>query len=142
METGQQTTKTFIWSMFGADFIETFERFNKLALVRGVHVSNLLTDLVQHYVALRDIKGTLVSEIELLKELQKRDISVSRVTLRNYRLSRKLVWNNHPVFFTDGRNVCYHLEHCIEFFEDRKGRRKYSSVGSSYSIPNTVENSS
>ena len=118
----QQNTKTFIWSMFGADFIAQFERFNKLALVEGVHVTNLLSDLVKNHVETKDIPGTLVDEKQLLDELDKRQLSVSRVTLRNYRINEKLVKDGKPIFFTDGRNICYHLEDCLDFFIIRKNR--------------------
>jgi hypothetical protein len=116
----QQNTKTFIWGMVGADFIEKFERFNKLALVKGKHVTNLLSELVLDHVENQDIEGTLVDEKQLLDELQKADLSVSRVTLRNYRINDKLVRNGKPIYFTDGRNICYHLEHCLEFFRNKK----------------------
>lgn len=116
----QQNTKTFIWSMFDSDFIERFERFNKLALVKGVHVTQLLSNLVLGHIKESDIPGTLVDEKELLDALQKENISVSRVTLRNYRTRGKLVKDEKPIYFTDGRNVCYHLEDCLEFFRNRK----------------------
>lgn len=116
----QQSTKTFIWSMFDSDFIARFERFNKLALVEGVHVTKLLSDLVLGHIKVADIPGTLVDEKELLDALQKENISVSRVTLRNYRTREKLVKDGKPIYFTDGRNVCYHLEDCLEFFRNRK----------------------
>lgn len=121
----QPNTKTFIWSMFGSDFVQQFERFNMLALVKGVHVTKLLSDLVEDHVKTQDFPGTLVDEKHLLEELQKANISVSRVTLRNYRINGKLVVddgseNGLPISFTDGRNICYHLEKCLEFFRNRK----------------------
>jgi hypothetical protein len=116
----QQDTKTFIWYMMGSDFIEKFERFNKLALVKGVHVTKLLSNLVLDHVEVADIPGTLVDENRLLEELQKENLSVSRVTLRNYRTREKLIKDGKPIYFTDGRNVCYHLEDCLEFFRNRK----------------------
>lgn len=116
----QQNTKTFIWYMMDSEFIEKFERFNKLALVQGVHVTKLLSNLVLGHVEVEDIPGTLVDENQLLNELQKEDISVSRVTLRNYRTRNKLMKNGKPIYFTDGRNICYHLEDCLEFFRNKK----------------------
>lgn len=114
----QQNTKTFIWSMLDSDFIEKFERFNKLALVKGVHVTKLLSNLVLDHVDTEDIPGTLVDEKQLLDELQKANLSISRVTLRKIRA--KMMVDGKPVYFTDGRNVCYHLEGCLEFFRNRK----------------------
>lgn len=116
----QQTTKTFIWSMFDSDFIERFERFNKLALVKGVHVTQLLSNLVLDHVQTEDIPGTLVDEKQLLEALEKENLSVSRVTLRSYRTREKLVKDGKPIYFTDGRNICYHLEDCLEFFRNKK----------------------
>lgn len=118
----QPNTKTFIWSMFGTDFIEKFERFNKLALVKGVHVTSLLSNLVEDHIKTQDVPGTLVDEKQLLDELQKANLSISRVTLRNYRVHEKLVMNGNPIYFTDGRNICYHLENCLEFFKNRKSK--------------------
>ena len=122
MQTQEQ--KTFIWSMFGADFIEKFERFNKLALVKGVHVTRLLSSLVEDHINSEDIQGTLVDEKQLLDELQKANLSISRVTLRNYRINERLVLDGSPIYFTDGRNICYHLEKCLEFFRQRKSKQK------------------
>jgi hypothetical protein len=116
----QQSTKTFIWYMLGSDFIEKFERFNKLALVKGIHVTKLLSDLVLDHIEEEDIPGTLVDENHLLDELQKANLSVSRVTLRTYRIQDKLVKDGKPIYFTDGRNICYHLENCLEFFQNKK----------------------
>lgn len=120
MEMTQPTTKTFIWSMLGSDFIEKFERFNKLALVRGKHVTKLFSEMVEDYVQHNDVEGTLVDEVQLLNHLKEAELSVSRVTLRNYRIHNKLVLNGKPIYYTDGRNICYHLEHCIEFFHNKK----------------------
>lgn len=114
-------TKTFIWSMFGSDIIQKFERFNKLSIVRGKHVTNSLSSLIEEHLKAHDIPGTLVDEKHLLEELEKRDLSVSRVTLRNYR--DRLLKDGKPIWFTDGRNVCYHLEDCLEFFRELKGRK-------------------
>jgi hypothetical protein len=124
MSNQQQETKTFIWSMYGADFIEKFERFNKLAMVRGKHVTNLLSDLILEHIETKDISGTLVNENQLLDELQKANLAVSRITLRNHRVKNKLVLNGKPIYYTDGRNICYHLEHCLEFFRIKKSRVK------------------
>lgn len=123
----QPQTKTFIWSMFGSDFIQTFERFNKLALVDGIHVTQLLSSLIEEHVQEKNIPGTLVDEKELLETLQKLDLSVSRVTLRNYRINSKLVKDGKPIWFTDGRNICYHLENCLEFFILRR-RKSTKSI--------------
>ena len=120
-------TKTFIWSMFGSDFIQKFERFNKLALVDGVHVTKLLSSLIEEHIQDKDIPGTLVDEKELLENLQKQNLSVSRVTLRNYRINDKLVKNGKPIWFTDGRNICYHLEDCQEFFYLKRRKLKNPS---------------
>ena len=114
----QQDTKTFIWSMMDSNFIEKFERFNKLALVKGVHVTKLLSNLVLDHVETEDIPGTLVDEKQLLDELQKANLSISRVTLRKMR--DRMMVNGKPIYFTDGRNICYHLEDCLEFFRNRK----------------------
>lgn len=116
----QQNTKTFIWSMFGSDFIEKFERFNKLALVKGVHVTRLLSNLVENHIEEEDVPGTLVDEKQLLDELQKANLSISRVTLRNYR--DQMNQDGRHIFFTDGRNICYHLEGCLDFFRNRKSK--------------------
>lgn len=121
-------TKTFIWSMFGSEFIQKFERFNKLALVDGVHVTELLSSLIEEHIQEKDIPGTLVDEKELLENLQKSDLSVSRVTLRNYRINDKLIKDGKPIWFTDGRNVCYHLEDCLEFFYLKRRKPQKSST--------------
>ncbi len=114
-------TKTFIWSMFGSDIIQKFERFNKLSIVKGKHVTNSLSSLIEEHLKEHDIPGTLVDEKHLLDELEKQDLSVSRVTLRNYR--SRLLKDGKPIWFTDGRNVCYHLEDCLDFFRALKGRK-------------------
>jgi hypothetical protein len=125
MEHVQQQTKTFIWSMFGNDFIQKFERFGKLALVDGKHITSLLSSLIEEHIEKKDIPGTLVDEKELLENLQIHQLSVSRVTLRNYRIRGKMTKNGKPIWFTDGRNICYHLEDCLEFFK-LKGRKSKS----------------
>lgn len=127
MENVQQQSKTFIWSMFGNDFIQKFERFGKLALVDGKHITTLLSSLIEEHIQNKDISGTLVDEKELLENLDRLDLSVSRVTLRNYRLRGRLQKDGKPIWFTDGRNICYHLENCLEFFT-LKGRKSKKSV--------------
>lgn len=121
-------TKTFIWSMFGTELIQKFERFNKLALVDGIHVTKLLSSLIEEHIQNNDIQGTLVDERQLLENLQAVNLSISRVTLRNYRIQGKLEKDGKPFWFTDGRNICYHWEHCFEFFNLR--RRKTQKSGS------------
>jgi hypothetical protein len=121
---GQQT-KTFIWSMYGDDFIKVFDRFMKLSLVDGKHVTVMLSSLIEDHVKRTDIQGTLVDEKQLLDELQKNSLSISRVTLRNYR--ERMVKDGKPIWFTDGRNICYHLEDCLEFFRQLKGRKNENS---------------
>jgi hypothetical protein len=130
METtiAHQNTKTFIWSMLDPKFIDRFERFNKLAMVKGIHVTTLLSNLVLEHIEEEDIPGTLVDEKQLLDELQNEQLSVSRVTLRNYRIHNKLVKDGKPIYFTDGRNVCYHLEFCLEFFRAKKKRNSLSCL--------------
>ena len=114
-------SKTFIWGMFGEDPIKTFERFSKLSLVKGKHVTILLSELVQEYIQKNDIPATLVDERQLVEKLLENGISIHRITLKNYRTKKKLVdSDNNPLWFTDGRNVCYHLEGCLEFFKKRK----------------------
>lgn len=122
--TMERQTKTFIWSMFGNDLIEIFERFGKLSLVEGKHITTTLSSLIKDHVEKNDIPGTLVDEKELLDELERHGLSVSRVTLRNYR--SRLLKDGKPIWFTDGRNICYHLEDCVHFFRELKGRKSSS----------------
>lgn len=123
METVDGTkTRTFIWSMFGPDLIARFERFSKLALVDGKHVTSALSSLIEEHLENHDIPGTLVDEKELLDALQREGTPVSRVTLRNYR--NRLQKDGKPIWYTDGRNICYHLEDCLDFFRTLKGRKK------------------
>lgn len=127
----QPQTKTFIWSMFGTDFIQKFERFGKLSLVEGKHITTVLASLIEDHIRTNNIPGTLVDEKELLEKLQEMNLSVSRVTLRSYRINDKLIKDNKPIWFTDGRNICYHLENCIEFFQLKRRKSTKSIITTS-----------
>lgn len=117
----------FIWPMPDRAAVREFDRFISLSVVRGVHHTTVLTELVKKYnadfLASRpELQGvTLVDEKFLLDRLKRRRTPVSRVLLSQYRAKNKLTpRDGKPLYWTSGRRVVYNLEGCKAFFRDRK----------------------
>lgn len=107
--------------------VQEFEKFISLSVVRGVHHTVVLTELVkrhnEEFLALRpELRGvTLVDEKSLLSKLRAVRTPVSRVALSQYRRWDKLSpREGRPLYWTNGRRVVYNLEGCKAFFRDRK----------------------
>lgn len=117
----------FIWPMPNKAAVQEFEKFISLSVVRGIHHTVVLAELVKRYnadfMASRpELRGvTLVDEKFLLTRLKRDRTPVSRVLLSQYRSNGKLTpRDGKPLYWTSGRRVVYSLEGCKAFFRDRK----------------------
>lgn len=121
----RKVVKNFFWPIYDRQTVKDLETFIKFSIVRGVHHSDVLAELVTEYnrrfeaqhPELRGIK--LAHETDLLKALRQAKTPVSRCLLVRYRESRMKVDGLIPLFWTDGRRVVYNLEACKLFFKAR-----------------------
>jgi hypothetical protein len=99
-----------------------FERFIRRCRFDNKTPEQVLTDFVRGCTG--DTARNLVTELELIDELMKRGIQVSRVTLRKHRRAGKLKdANDRPLFGGDGRYIAYDLDGCVAYFKRRSAER-------------------
>lgn len=100
--------------------LEYFREFEKIALSQGLHVDQILMEMVINYNERNKLSFPLVSEPELLVLLEKKGLSTTRQALRNYRRAGFL---QDPVngkwWYTDGRNIGYNATLVASFIAKR-----------------------
>lgn len=118
--------KNFFWPITDSQTREQLELFIKLSIVRGVHHSLVLGELVANYNQQfikknRFLSGVdLADEKRLIRQLKLARTPVSRVLLGRYREDRRLDGPGVPLFWTDGKRLVYNLGACKEFFRQRQ----------------------
>lgn len=117
--------RNFFWPITDRCTRDQLELFVRLSIVRGVHHSVVLSQLVRDYnkrflECNRFLAGVrLADEKELMSHLRKAGTPVSRVLLMKYRESDRLRSTTVPLFWTDGKRLVYNLRGCREFFRQR-----------------------
>lgn len=130
-----KVNRNFFWPITDAATQKQLELFIRLSIVRGVHHSLVLEELVRGYNE-RFLEEnplvaavTLIDEKGLIKSMRRAGTPVSRIALVRYRASPTFgcAKPDHaeravPLFWTDGRRVVYNLEGCGDFFKQRQSK--------------------
>lgn len=121
----------FIWKIRNRKFVEVWDRFRKIAIINSQDPGVYLEKVVTRWMEAQDAQGlpafTPVYENQLMRELCRRGLGVSKVTLRKWRnngdLEQKDGDKPRPFWFTDGNTVVYDLESVIEVAREKKRAR-------------------
>lgn len=122
----QKQTRNFFWPITDRSVQDQLDLFIKLSIVRGVHHSTVLGELVRDYNTrfLADnpaiARLSLIDEKGLVADLKRKGKTISRITLVKHRASKDFAAGQVPLFWTDGKRIVYNLDGCREFFGLKK----------------------
>lgn len=100
---------------------DLFTRAQKYAVTQGQDLTGLITDLLNTFLSVAHPKCTLVTESEFIDLLEIEGITVSRPSLKRYRLSGVLEDEEGRWWFTNNRgSIVYNYEKMLQFLAYRK----------------------
>lgn len=116
-----KVVRVYNWKMTDQEVADAFARFQKIAAYRGNRPDHELSNLIEKFNNEAAPSFTLVSEAELVRQLNFRKLGLSRQQLKYLRDHHQLKDSEGKrIWYTDGYSIVYNLEAVIEYEHARR----------------------
>lgn len=117
--------RVFNWKIGKRQTVAELEKFQKNAIFGGQNPADLLAKVITEYNVANDSGRNLVTESQLVAELTKKKLGLTRQWLKSMRDEEVLVrqledGSSERVWYTDGHSIVYDLDATLKIIRERK----------------------